>query len=299
MVFTIGCDPEVFVRENGKPISAHGLIPGNKKEPFKTANGAVQVDGMALEFNTDPVDLNDFEGFNLNVLRTKADLKNLLSQKGVADGKRYNLAEIPVQEFDLDYINSQPDEAKELGCDPDWNAYTLLPNPMPVGDRPFRTGAGHIHVGWGADIPIDNEDHLQICANFVKTMDCTVGLFMTFIDRETRRRELYGKAGAFRPKPYGVEYRTPSNMWIRNKNRRFLIHNLVKRAVDFQSSSNSIETLIGIYSQENVREIIDNGLHVQAGEILSARFAKAGKTVRDTWTSILLEMEKEEADAKK
>lgn len=64
----------------------------------------------------------------------------------------------------------------------------------PEGDRLFRTGAGHIHIGWGADIPVDNREHHEICASFVKMLDATVGLFMTCIDRDPRRRELYGKA---------------------------------------------------------------------------------------------------------
>ena len=50
----IGCDPEVFVKQNGVFRSAHGLIRGDKKNPQKIRSGAVQVDGMALEFNIDP-----------------------------------------------------------------------------------------------------------------------------------------------------------------------------------------------------------------------------------------------------
>lgn len=288
MVFMLGCDPEVFVKENGKPVSAYGLVEGTKKAPFKTSHGAYQVDGMALEFNTDPVDANDFEGFNLNVVRTLADLK-----KALPEGK-YNISSVPVMEFGLDYIEAQPEEAKELGCDPDYDAYTLKPNPRPDGDRPFRTGAGHLHVGWGADIPVENEDHIQICANFVKTMDCTVGLFMTFIDREPRRRELYGKAGAFRPKPYGVEYRTPSNVWIRNKDRRLIIHNLITRAIAFQTNGVDAYKITGGYDQDRVREIINTGDHRSAYAALDYRFSQAGNTIRQAWRRIVDEMAKEE-----
>lgn len=292
MPFTLGCDPEVFVKKDGKPVSAYGLIPGNKSEPYKTARGAVQVDGMALEFNTDPVDQHDFETFNENIVRTKHALKSFLTARN--DGK-YNLVEIPVMDFDMDYLQAQPDEAKELGCDPDYDAYTLEPNPRPDGDRPFRTGAGHIHVGWGADIPVDNEDHIKICANFVKTLDATVGLYMTYIDREPRRRELYGKAGAFRPKPYGVEYRTPSNVWIRNKPRRLLMHNMINRAISFQSSGRPFQALTGFYETE-IQNIINRGDYNLAGAILQEKLRGAGKTVANAWEQVKIEMEKEEAN---
>jgi Phage phiEco32-like COOH.NH2 ligase-type 2 len=295
MVFTLGCDPEVFVKKDGAPISAYGLIPGNKTAPYKTERGAVQVDGMALEFNTNPVDYNDFDGFNENIVRTKAALKTFLTERG--DGK-YNIVEIPVMEFDPAYLASQPDEAKELGCDPDYDAYTLKPNPRPDGDRPFRTGAGHVHVGWGADIPVDNEEHIEICANFVRTLDATVGLFMTFIDRDPRRRELYGKAGAFRPKPYGVEYRTPSNVWIRNKDRRFLMHNLINRAISHQQSGNSFESLSCGLTSSQVQKCINEGKVSLAATVLVEKLGRAGSTVREAWRRVQEEMTKEEEEAR-
>jgi hypothetical protein len=243
--FTFGCDPEVFLKKSGKPASAFGLLPGDKKNPHKTPGGAIQVDGMAAEFNIDPVPQTDFELFNARVIQQIKEIRNRVPG--------YNLNVAPVQDFGEEFLASQPDEAKELGCDPDFNAYTLEANPGPDGERPFRTGAGHVHIGWGADIPIDNEEHIEICANFVKIMDATVGMFMTMIDNEPRRRELYGKAGAFRPKPYGVEYRTPSNVWIKNRDNRRAVFALMNYATWLATTKFPAQTnfdVIQIYINE-------------------------------------------------
>jgi len=259
--FTIGCDPEVFLTKNGKPASAYGLIRGTKKEPFLNREGAYQVDGMAAEFNTTPVPFPDlswhpdtFDKWNEKILYQLRALRAALP-------KGYSLKIDPVMEFGKEFLDKQPDEAKELGCDPDYCAYTLQPNPRPDGEKTFRTGAGHIHIGWGSDIPVDNQEHIEICAGFVKSLDATVGLFMTYIDRDPRRRELYGKAGAFRPKPYGVEYRTPSNVWIRNKDYRRMIWILVKDAINCHKRQYSQYQICGL---EDVQGVINRGNHYLA-----------------------------------
>lgn len=252
----LGADPEVFVKHKGKAISVYETgLPGTKKEPHKTSVGAVQQDGFAAEFNIDPVPATDFDRFNQNIVKTLADLRDVMNK----DGKTYNLAIQPVMDFDPEYMAAQPDSVKELGCDPDFNAYTLKVNPRPDGDRAFRSGAGHIHYGWGADIPVDNEDHLEICAGFVRTLDATVGMFMCYIDREPRRRDLYGKAGAFRPKSYGVEYRTPSNLWITTKDRRLLMHALSNYAIARQTAGATIDKITGGYEADDVANIINTG----------------------------------------
>ncbi len=245
--FTFGCDPEIFLKKNGKAASAYGLLPGDKKNPHKTPGGAIQVDGMAAEFNIDPVPSHDFETFNARVVQQIKEIRNRVPG--------YSLNVSPVQEFDPEFLAAQPEEAKELGCDPDYNAYTMKANPRPDGEVPFRTGSGHVHIGWGADIPVDNEEHMEICANFVKVLDMTLGLFMTIIDDEPRRRQLYGKAGAFRPKPYGVEYRTPSNVWIKNRDHRKAVFLLMKYAVWYASQG---------YEPHDVQEVINTGSKGQA-----------------------------------
>lgn len=265
-VFTLGCDPEVFVKKNGKAISAHGLVEGSKASPQKTQFGAVQVDGMALELNTNPTSQHDFEGFNLNIVETLKDLKKLSGVK--------TLVIDPVMEFDPEYLATLPEEALELGCDPDYNAYTMEENPRPDGTRNFRTGAGHIHIGWGADIPKDNPEHFAICAGFIKMMDATVGMLMTVIDQDPRRRDLYGKAGAFRAKSYGVEYRTPSNVWIRHRDYRQSIHLLTNLAISYMVGGHSVERLTGL-TEDAIATIINEG-DVKTAKYIVDKLARTG-----------------------
>lgn len=250
-VFTLGCDPEVFITKRGKPASAYGLIEGTKDNPHKTALGAYQVDGMAAEFNTEPVHIANFARFDHVVSEQIKEVRRALP-------KGYAVRIEPVMDFGHEFISKQPDAAKELGCDPDYNAYTLEKNPRPNGDTGFRSGAGHLHIGWGADIPVDNDEHMEICAGFVKMLDATVGLFMTAIDHEPRRRQLYGRAGAFRPKPYGVEYRTPSNVWITNKSYRRCVWELVNLAIREHTWGRSTWDVCRLTTDEVV-EIINNG----------------------------------------
>lgn len=293
--FLIGADPEVFVKYKGKGVSVFETgLPGNKKEPFKTPAGAVQQDGFAAEFNIDPTPAHDFNRFNQNIVKTLADLRENLNK----NGKQFNLAIQPVMDFDPDYMASQPEHVKELGCDPDFNAYTLEANPRPVGDRPFRSGAGHIHFGWGADIPVDNEDHLNICAGFVKMLDATVGLFMTYIDREPRRRELYGKAGAFRPKPYGVEYRTPSNAWITTRDRRMMMHTMANFAISRHTQGWSVEKMTGGYESETVESIINKG-DWQAAQMVVDRYMGGyhPNGASTAWANVKRQLEAEIAKA--
>ena len=202
----LGADPEIFVGLNGKPVSAFGLIEGDKRNPLKVTNGAVQVDGMALEFNIDAAASEDAWMNNIN------GVMSILAS--MVPG--YELLPIPVAEFGLEYIRAQPEKAKELGCDPDFDAYTVAVNPRPNGELPFRSAAGHIHFGLveTCDAPVEDYDYMSWLAAQVRELDAYLGLPSLFYDNDTKRRELYGKAGAFRPKNYGMEYRTLSNQWL-------------------------------------------------------------------------------------
>lgn len=201
---SFGADPEVFVKQGGKFVSAHGLVQGTKENPFKVERGAVQVDGMALEFNIDPASTE--EEFALNVETVIATLGSMVPD--------YELVAQPTAHFGKAYMKTQPKEALELGCDPDYNAYTGSENSRPDGDVDFRTGAGHLHIGWTSGVDINNADHREACNTVAKQLDWSLGILSTMFDKDEKRRELYGNWGALRYKPYGMEYRTLSNAWL-------------------------------------------------------------------------------------
>lgn len=207
MQILIGADPEVFVKAGNKFISAHGMIQGDKKNPFPVDRGAVQVDGMALEFNINPS--ADEDEFCLNIESVLHTLKLMVPQ--------YEVVATPVADFSFEYLKQQPSEALELGCDPDFNGWNEKVNDRPNGEVEFRTASGHVHIGWTNGVDVNDGNHFSKAAHVARQMDFFLGLPSLFYDDDTRRREMYGKAGAFRPKSYGAEYRTLSNMWLNHK----------------------------------------------------------------------------------
>jgi len=205
MTILLGCDPEVFMKKDGQFVSAHNMVKGTKKRPFKVDKGAVQVDGLALEFNIDPAASEN--EFCINIQTVFAALRDMVPE--------HELSISPVAHFEEAYFKAQPEEALELGCDPDYDAYTGEPNVKPSTDKPMRTAAGHVHIGWGEGLSGDG--HFEMCRDVIKQMDFYLGLPSLVYDDSSERRQLYGAAGAFRTKPYGCEYRTLSNKWLDNE----------------------------------------------------------------------------------
>lgn len=244
--FKIGADPEFFVKRFGKLTSAYGLVPGSKENPFKVKNGAVQVDGMALEFNIDPAEnFDQFEGNMSSVLKAITDMV-----------PGYEIFIEPVADFGAEYIEAQPKEAKELGCSPDFNAYTKLANPRPDANTPFRTASGHVHVGWTSGVDINNEGHLEACRALTKSLDVWLGLPSLLWDNDDRRRSLYGAAGAFRPKPYGMEYRVLSNKWIENPLYRKVVYYNTIEAIKktFENPDYGDQDLFGMKAKDIIEK---------------------------------------------
>lgn len=198
---SVGTDAEVPIfLLDGTPFPVTGLVGGTKAEPIplgKLGPGfMLQEDNVMLEFNIPPATAAAM--FQKNIHKALGAISKELP---------------PTMEYRVkSHANYKPEfldnpYAKAFGCEPDFNAYTLEENPRPKSKNPnLRTAAAHVHVGWESPT---KEDRIHM----VKMMDLTVCLSFLRIEDKTRK-EMYGKAGAFRPKKYGIEHRSCGNGWI-------------------------------------------------------------------------------------
>lgn len=249
----VGCDPELFVSERGILTSGYGLIPGTKENPFVVDKGAVQVDGMALEFNIDPA--KNVDEFCINIHTVMTHLASMVPN--------HELVITPVAHFSPEYMEKQPAEALLLGCDPDFNGWQLAENIKPDMARPMRTASGHVHVGWTEGQDIYSEDGFKGAARAARQMDFFLGLPSLFYDKDTERREMYGKAGCFRPKSYGVEYRTLSNAWLRNEALMKWVYNNTIKGMQRLFAGDDLSERYG-----NIEDVINNSDLKKAQQIL-------------------------------
>lgn len=215
---TVGADPEVFIKDSmGTIVSAIGMIPGDKLNPCVLSNapGAVQVDNVLAEYNINPAETED--EFVYNNRQVLASLKAMLPVG-------YDFAIQASHEYSLDYLFTLDPACFVFGCDVDYDAWTMKRKNMPRGvDPALRSAGGHIHVGY------DVTKHAS--HDVIRAMDYLIGLPSVLMETDVKRRQLYGQAGAYRPKKYGVEYRTPSNFWLHSEERMRWVYRQSVRAV--------------------------------------------------------------------
>jgi hypothetical protein len=233
----LGADPELFLRnEAGKFISSVGLIGGTKDFPQPIGYGcAIQEDNVAVEFNTPPC--ATVEDFIKSITYNKEVIAERVAKLGL------QLCITPSAVFDDDQL--QTEGAKTFGCDPDFNAWEGgHQNPRPSAENQnLRSAGGHIHIESDLD-PLE----------LVKAMDLFVGCPMIEFDTDEDRRKLYGKAGAFRKKPYGVEYRTASNAWIESEERIRWVWAQTDKAIKFVEEGNTLSDEDGMLIQKCINE---------------------------------------------
>lgn len=225
----VGADPELAVRDTNKRkyISAHPYIEGTKRKPSIVPGGAIQHDGVMAEFNITPATNPD--QWMDRIKQVVASLSAAITQQN----PDATLVAAPVANFDQEYFDELPEEIRALGCDPDFNAWADgAPNAKPDAEKPMRTCGGHVHIGFTDKADIKSKSHLHDCIVMTKQMDVALGIPAQLFDRDRLRRSMYGGYGTFRPKDYGVEYRTLSNAWLSDPRLTRWIYDSVVEAAD-------------------------------------------------------------------
>lgn len=212
-VATLGSDIELFVQTQDSRIHSavmlkmcEGLTKDNRK--------ADVVEGFECGWHPDNISLEFQTGIFNSVDSFAEGVKTLM------DHFTRKVEEEGMQVPTLSQVILTPETmglpgAMEAGCSPDFNIYTLKPSELNPFAQPWRFAGGHIHIGLKPrknGLAIDEE----YASQFVRRLDRGLGRYLHALNRrmgQTVRDQVYGKLGTIRFKPYGFEYRTPSNLW--------------------------------------------------------------------------------------
>lgn len=238
--FTIGSDPEGWIisKLTNQSLPIIGILGGEKGEPIEFLPGfGYQEDNCSWEFNIPPS--NTKREFIENMQIALAELSNVLED--------YSLVISPSIEFHPDLLKSK--KATEIGCSEDFNAYTMEIDKIPnLAITNKRYAGGHIHIGW-------ENSHWLDAQVLVKYLDLYLGVPAVILDKDTERKSIYGTAGRFRPKDYGLEYRTLSNFWIVDEKTISFVYDQVEKAI---SNFNQYKEIIDNSSEEIIECINTN-----------------------------------------
>lgn len=116
---------------------------------------------------------------------------------------------------------------------------------------------GHIHIGY-------NDPNIDTNMRIIQVLDLFLGVPSVILDKDTLRRELYGKAGEFRHKYYGVEYRVLSNFWIQDEEHVQWVFKNIKTALTFiesneidKETAEAIQTCINTCDKDTAEYLIE------------------------------------------
>ena len=276
--FTIGADPEFILTRGEQICSAIGIVRGSKDEPYVLGNGAgLQTDNVAVEFAT-PV-CNTVDEFVSSINVTLGLIKRELP---IGYGlKAQPSAVFPVEEL-------QHPQALEFGCTPDYNCWTNTMNPSPQSDNPaLRSFGGHVHIGY-----VDGSEYRFLLSRVGKVIttrmcDIFLGVPSVLLDNSNeaqQRRELYGKAGSYRPTSYGVEYRVLSNFWTTNETLiKFVYHSVNDLLSHIQTRV--ARKLLNKFDGEFIQHVINTSSGDKAKEVLMYINEYMSDTTRELYAS--------------
>ena len=224
---TIGTDPELFLRskDTGAYVPSFYVIQGDKNNPTPISENGhnIQCDNVMVEYGVPPSKTAE------EYVKNNQFVLDYLKEK-VADPNNLELVIKPYVNFDENDLLGE--KATEFGCMPDFNVWKGgKPNTVGRPEKTGRSAGGHIHVGY--------DNHNFITNDYiVKALDLFIGVPLVKMEPNNKRKEMYGKAGSYRPQPWGVEYRSPSNFIVSSPELMKWAFNQVLKAVAFINDEN-------------------------------------------------------------
>lgn len=245
---SFGSDPEfMLVDQKRRYKSAIGIVNGGKENKVDLGDDVLAFyDNVLMELNI-PVSWTK-EGM-IDSFQTAFKKASRLI---------YPLMIVPQASHMYPREECEHPEAKRFGCDQEFCAYQLcgLNPPECKEGNTFRSGGGHIHLGYDKEeyplrYPVLNKDTDQQDTTkrdwgrlwVIRMMDLFIGIPALLVDHDptsVERRKLYGKAGTHRPKEYGFEYRPLSNFWLQSPKLANLVYDLSVFAVNFVKEGNQM-----------------------------------------------------------
>lgn len=243
MNFSIGSDPEfILLDENSNPKSSIGILE-NKNSLFSIKN-KIYYDNVLAETNIEPsFSKSDF------IKNVRLSLKNLINLI-----KPFKISNSSFDKFPTCELGHK--DSFEFGCESEHCAYSLeridLEN---FKKSTSRFAGGHIHIGTNIN---GQENKIML----IRMLDLFLGIPLILIDNSKNckeRRFYFGKFGRYRKTSYGVEYRTPSNLWLLSPDTVDLVYDIVKFVVDFVEEKKHFNFWKINYDKLNSNEFWNNG----------------------------------------
>lgn len=233
----LGCDPEFFFVKDNKLVPSTDVILADTPEVIK--------DGFQGELNPRPNTCRESSGYRI------ANAICLAQRMAEKVGASVTFK----QSFTVDdeTWEKSPNEIKQFGCNPTKNIYEEdFERPDGQSVR-FRSAGGHLHL------ELDRKQKKQV-KNIIKVLDIVLGNTCVLIDRDpdnATRRKYYGRAGEHRLKPYGLEYRVPSNFWLRNYVLWSMVTGVARNAIGIVESG-LYKELYKVIDIDDVRKAIND-----------------------------------------
>lgn len=229
---TFGTDIEFALvdKDTDKLISAVNRIGGTKQFPLQIASEIYrQEDNVAAELSMEPT--KTWPLLRNRIMRGKSALEKYVSSQNL------KIKALSSGIYDDDQLTTP--ESREFGCSPTLNAYTKNFNQLPCAeDTNLRTFGFHLHIGFPQTAEINTFKLSDIC-RYIIYCDAFLGIPSIIMDRDNRRRELYGKAGEFRSKKINedkkeiliIEYRVLGGNLLFNTKTTTHVFKLLEKAI--------------------------------------------------------------------